>query len=405
VTNSKRTLEDIFGENEIEWKEAKQDAASPGDRLVREFEEIIRFVDDHGREPKEPDAEVGRNVTTTERTLAIRLRKLREKPDLSATLSPHDRYGLLKAPSPGTASLETSPGREGPRPTSLDEIFAMDDGILSTDADDIFELRYVGGKKAEPDWVADRIKCDDFHLFKPLLDNCQADIESGKRKTLRFANEQEISAGDFFILNGILVYVAELNDPHIRNGRPDARLRCIFDNGTESDMLLRSLASQLYSDRNGRRVSSPEAGPLFGTEVVEGDVRKGYVYIAVSLSKNPQIAGMKNLYKVGVTTGKPERRIRRAEVDPTFLMAPARLLKTYTIYNADPGKVESILHAFFVDVCLDIEIPDRFGRMIRPREWFMVPLEAIEQAVDRLIDGTIGDFRYDPVMQEIVPKK
>lgn len=167
-------------------------------------------------------------------------------------------------------------------------------------------------------------------------------------------------------------------------------------------MLRRSLARQLYNDKDGRRISNPEAGPLFGTAVTENDVRKGCVYIASSMSSDPVITGIRNLYKVGVTTGKAERRIKRAPFDPTFLMAPAKLLKTYTIYNADPTRVESILHAFFAEVCMAVEINDRFGKAIKPREWFVVPLDMIDLAIQRMLDGSIGEYRYDMIDQKVV---
>lgn len=394
MTTRKYTLDDIFAEDLIKAPALPTAAGSEDSRVRQGFEEINRFVSEHGRPPSETTADGGR-VSTTERMLAIRLRRYRDDPELVARLTPFDAWRLLVPDAKPSASKPSAP-------TSLDEIFDSDDGILSSEADDIFNLRFVGSGKELVDFAAERRKCEDFHLYAPILEACAADIESGRRQTRRFAGEQAIEQGDFFILNGIIVYVAEVKKDEIRYGRKDARLTCIFDNGTESDMLRRSLARQLYDDGNGRRVTNPEAGPLFGEDVTPQDVRRGCVYVAVSLSKDPVIAQMENLYKVGVTSGKPERRVRRAEFDPTFLMAPARLLKTYTIYNADPGKVESILHAFFADVCMAVEVKDRFGKAIKPREWFVVPLEMVDAAVKRMLDGTIGEYRYDMISQAIV---
>lgn len=397
---TKRSLDEeldaILADDSVIGMPAPRVSASSADsRMRQDFEEICRFVAEHGRPPEEPSANDGRQVSTTERGLAIRLKKYRAMPDVAESLKPCDLYNLLTPPMAEHDAAVAAP-------STLEEILDMDDDILSSAHDGIFDLKFVGARKAKPDFVAEREPCEDFARFKPLFDACVADIGSGRRRTLRFANEQEIETGDFFILDGIVVYVAEMNDVHIRNGRRDARLRCIFDNGTESDMLLRSLASRLYSDQNGRRVSNPEAGPLFGSAVAEGDVRKGCVYIASSLSRSPEIGGRRDLYKIGVTNGKAERRVRRAEFDPTFLMAPAKLLKTYTIYNADPAKVESILHAFFGEACLDVEVNDRFGRAVKPREWFVVPMDALDFGIQRLFDGTISRYRYDRRTQAVV---
>ncbi len=165
----------------------------------------------------------------------------------------------------------------------------MDDEILSTPSDGIFDFKHARPAKARPDRVSERKICEDFDQFKPLFDGCAQAIQSGKRQTRKFANEQEIDVGQFFILNGVLVYVAEVNDPHIRSGKRNARLRVIFDNGTEGSNLLRSLATELYKDPNGRRVLDTDAGPLFSEEVEDGDVQTGMIYVIKSLSDDPRI--------------------------------------------------------------------------------------------------------------------
>lgn len=392
---TKRSLDDILADDDLISVPEETQAASTVDTRVRqEFEEILVFIDANGRRPLVPDAVRGITASTTERRLAIRLGKYLSKPDLIASLKPFDRHGVL---SPSKPTME--PGAISPK--SVDEILSLDDGVLSSEHDDIFELRFVGGKRAEADWIANRTPCPDFANFKPLFDACAAELASGSRKALRFVNEQDINAGDWFILNGVIVYVAEVNDPHVRYGRKDARLRCIYDNGTESELLLRSLARHLYKDESGRRISTPQAGPLFGSSVQEGDVRSGCIYIALYRGSNPAIRGLKNLHKIGVTTGKAERRIARASQDPTFLMAPAELLKTFTLFNSDAVRVERILHNFFGAVALKIDVTDRFSREVQPREWFLVPVSVIDEAVRLLMAGTLGDYQFDAVEQAI----
>jgi len=221
-------------------------------------------------------------------------------------------------------------------------------------------------------------------------------INSGQRKAIKFANEQEIAAGEFFILNGIMAYVAEVGETHIRNGKKNARLRLIFDNGMEGDHLLRSLATQLYKDPNGRRVITTGAGPLFDQRPGEGDTHTGMIYIVKSLSDDPEIRKLDGmLHKIGFTSGTMEVRIQNAKDDPTFLMAPVRPVATYTLYNINKVKLEHLLHNFFAEACMDIEITDRFGKKVKPREWFCVPQEIIAEAISRLQDGTIVDYQYD----------
>lgn len=221
---------------------------------------------------------------------------------------------------------------------------------------------------------------------------------------MRFANEQDIEAGTFFILNGVMVFVAEVRDPHVRNGKRNARLRLIFDNGTEGNNLLRSLATELYKDPNGRRISDPNAGPLFGAAESQAvalppstkERVTGLIYVVKSLSRNPEIAKLDgHLFKIGFTTGDLETRIRAAAGDPTFLMAPAKPVITYEAINLNANAFERLIHHFFAQARLDIEIQDRFGKPIRPREWFVLPLPIIEQAVPLIVNGSILRYCYD----------
>ena len=200
-----------------------------------------------------------------------------------------------------------------------------------------------------------------------------------------------------------MVYVAEVGETHIRSGKKNARLRLIFDNGTEGNNLLRSLARELYKDLNGRRVSSPDAGPLFDSQAEEGDTQTGMIYVVKSLSDDPEIRKLDGLlHKIGFTAGKMEVRIQNAKDDPTFLMAPVHPIATYTLYNIDKVKLEHLLHNFFADARLDIEITDRFGKKIKPREWFLLPIEVISEAISRLQDGSIVDYRFDPDTASLV---
>jgi len=291
-----------------------------------------------------------------------------------------------------------------PPPESIDDILAGEDELLTTAADGIFVFNRAPTPKTSPDRKSERRPCEDFEVYRPLFDQCAADLKEGIRKTRPFANEQEIRAGEFFILNGQMLYVAAVLDRHIRNGKANARLRLIFDNGTEGDNLLRSLSAELYKDPNGRRITSPraEAGPLFeqpesnrGGLAEEAGLR-GEIYIARSLSHRPEIEKLSgHLFKIGFTTGTTEARIAGANDDPTFLLAPAHPVKVFQVFDMDTVRFENLIHRFLVEARLDIEIRDRFGKLVRPREWFLLPLETVERAVEMLVDGSIVGHRYD----------
>jgi hypothetical protein len=252
---SRPTLDDILSESDelglLDVKPLAINASSDASRVVQAFEEINVFIDRHGYAPGEGGE--GKKPSVTERQLQMRLKTYRVQPEIAAALHAHDRHSLLATTAPA-------------EPQSLDEILDLDDDLLSEPNSDIFNFRHARPAAARPDRVSERTPCKDFEQFKPLFDACVSQLTAGKRKSLRFANEQEIKAGEFFILNGVMVYVAEVNDPHIRNGKRNARLRLIFENGTEGENLLRSLATELYKDKNGRRISDPDSGPLFNPE-------------------------------------------------------------------------------------------------------------------------------------------
>lgn len=382
---SKPTLDDILGGSDplLNVKPSTRTASSEQQRILDTFGEVNQFIDRFKRKPGDTD-----KPSVSERGLRMKLNGLMNDPAARDLLLPCDRHQLLAAP--------LKP------PQTLDEIFY--DELLTTPQDEIFDLVHVKPSVAKPDEVAERQVCKEFDKFKPLFEQCVREMNEGKRKAIPFANEQEIGAGEFFILNGVLVYVAEVGETHIRNGKKNARLRLIFDNGTEGNNLLRSLATELYKDPNGRRVTTTDMGPLFEDRPHDGDTQTGMIYVVKSLSADPEIRKLGGLlHKIGFTSGRMEIRIQNAKDDPTFLMAPVHPIATYTLYNIDRVKLEHLLHDFFAAARLDIEITDRFGKKVRPREWFLLPQSVIAEAVSRLKDGSIVNYRYDADAAAIVP--
>ena len=246
--------------------------------------------------------------------------------------------------------------------------------------------------------IANRERCADFHQFKPLFDQVQKELNTGLRQTRPFELKAEIRPGAWFIVGGQKAYVADMDEIFTNaQGRTDARLRVIFDNGTESNMLMRSLQRSLHKDEAGRRITDPTAGPLFADQTIDGDEASGTIYVLRSKSDLPIVAENRDvLHKIGVTSGKVERRIANAKLDATFLLADVEIVATYELYNINRSKLENLIHRIFEPARLDIQIKDRFGNPVVPREWFLVPLFAIDEAVEKIKEGTITGYRYDP---------
>ncbi len=355
------------------------------ERIIAGFEEIQRFVEQHGRAPQH-----GEGCDIFERLYAVRLDRIREQEDCFALVEPLDRQGLLAGAGLSLAS----------DPDELDDAGLLAQlGVEGVAPADITQLRHVrsAAEKRVAEEIANRQKCVDFDRFRPLFEAVQKEIGAGLRQTRRFERKSEIAHGRFYILGGQKAYVAAMEEPFTNeHGNIDARLRVIFDNGTESNLLMRSLQKALQQDPAGRRIVEPSAGPLFGERSEEGDEASGVIYVLRSKSDHPSVVAHRDvLHKIGVTGGGVERRIANARLDPTFLMADVEIVATYELYNIDRVRLENVIHRVFGASKLDIEIKDRFGRTVTPREWFLAPLFAIDEVVERIKDGTISDYVYN----------
>jgi len=245
--------------------------------------------------------------------------------------------------------------------------------------------------------IASREPCEDFETFKPIFDAVQSELASGLREAKLLTRNAAIEQGDLFILFGQKAYVAEVGDEFVTDyDRKDSRLRVIYDNGTESDLLLRSLQRALNRDEAGRRIVDIAAGPLFADLADDEDLASGTIYVLRSKSEHPVINENREIiHKIGVTGGSVDRRIAGASLDATFLMADVEVVATYELFNINRTKLENLLHRFFESSKLDIQINDRFGNPVIPREWFLVPLFVIDEVVERIKDGTISQYVYD----------
>jgi len=355
------------------------------ERIIAGFEEVQRFVDEHGRTPQH-----GEDRDIFERLYAVRLDRLRSLMECRTLLGPMDRQRLL----------------DGVEPVPIKAADDLDDNALlealgvDSSEEGVTELRHVRStaEKKAAEEIATRKKCEDFEEFKPMFLQVKKDLDAGIRQTRPFQTMAEIQKGQWFIVGGQIAYVAEIGEEFITEyDRRDSRLRVIYDNGTESDVLLRSLQRALHRDNAGRRITDVEHGPLFSGEVEEDDEASGTIYVLRSKSDSPTVAANRDiLHKIGVTGGSIERRIGNAKLDPTFLMADVQVVATYKLSNINRTKLENLIHRIFDPVRLNIKIKDRFGNPVEPREWYLVPLFVIDEAVSRIKDGTITDYQYDP---------
>lgn len=362
------------------------------ERIIAGFEDVERFFEQHGRAPLH-----GEDRDIFERLYAVRLDKIRASEECRAVLADKDKHGLLAGePTAVVNDLD-----------NLDDDALLSElGILDTGENDITKLTYVKSRaeiKAAEE-IAKRNPCLDFDKFEPLFVKVQEELASGIRLTRKFKDDAQIRQGDFFILGGQKVYVAEIGVEFIAEyGRPDRRLRVIYDNGTESDILMRSLQRALNKDEASRRITDPSPGPLFSDEIEEGDMEAGTIYVLRSKSDHPLIKEHRDvIHKIGVTNGNIERRIGNAKLDPTFLMADVEIVATYELSNINRTKLENLIHRFFEPAKLNIEIKDRFGNPIVPREWFLVPLFVIDETIEKIRDRSIVNYRYDPNLGKII---
>ncbi len=393
-----KELESILQSDPLNLLSVKPKASSvinADERLLASFAEINTFVREHGHEPKQ-----SRDIK--ERQLFSRLKGLREDIDKTAALLAVDELGLLKdVIIPVSKEIKTIDDVLGD-----DALGLLGDSLSATDnSEDIFTLKNVPKTLDMPEEVARRKPCKNFDAFEPRFKQCHADLVSGQSELKKFTGEQQISAGHFFILHGVMVYVAEVGDKEKKRGKVNARLKCIFENGTESNMLLRSLATELYKDESGRRILdiAKDYDPEL-EKITSEDVITGYIYILRSLSDDPKIKEINDLYKIGYSTQPVEQRLQNAAQEPTFLMANVRLLSEFKTYNLKPQKLELLLHIFFAKSCLNIDVFDNKGKRYRPREWFIVPLNVIESAVELLINGQIVNYQFDSQEQKIIKR-
>jgi hypothetical protein len=385
---------DPFGLLNVESR--KSAVRTSDERLASSFDEINDFIEKNQREPK-PDSS---NIS--EYKLYSTLRGLRENEQKMMALEPQDKYGLLKD--------------EKKEITSIDDMLEDDSlGLLGDDSEGLFTFKHTPKdfERARADFIGKRFKCKDFDRYEPLFQEVQNDLALGKRKLVDF-NYENLRKGDFYVNNGILLFLKDVDfSKQVQtfktgvHNRPDGRTVTIFENGTESNMMFQSLYKTLHFNgkmvtQNSDRISDDLITSF--SDITEKDEEAGYIYVLKSESLNEEISSTENLHKIGFTSSTVQDRIKNAENEPTYLMAPVRIESSWMCYNMNARKFEQLIHKFFGHSCLEVDVFDGNGIRHTPREWFIVPMQAIEQAIALIMSGDIVDYRYDKINQVIIEK-
>lgn len=375
----------------------KSKPLSPEDKLEQSFLEIVDFYAETGRIPSADTTEM------SERKLGKRLRAIMLDDDKVDALKHLDEHHLLTP---------------APAPESIDELLDSDEFGLLDDPTGILTIRNIPKDVKRPDQIARVRKAKDFKQYEPLFHDMHARMKAGEFIRVRISSENQIKKGRFFVLKGVLIYVADEGEKFASKVKVNAKLHVIYENGTESNILLRSLARSLYrsdDEGGGSRVvpvnhkELPEwqdtesvTSTALGKTITDDDSESGYIYVLKSKSDVPQIQDTLNLYKIGFTTGTVEGRIENAATDPTYLMAPVEIVSTYKCYNLNTQKLEYLLHRFFAEAKLDMSIVGPDGKTYTPSEWYVVSYEIIDRAIELFDTGEVVNFHYDADQKGIV---
>lgn len=292
----------------------------------------------------------------------------------------------------------------------LEAIF--DDPLLklSEEEESLFDIpqdmRRVIAKK-KPDYVAQHKPCENFQDYKPLFAKVHQELKEGKRSLVRINKTATLAAGRYYFVSGQMLLLEQIGElKKSSNFLPDARTRCIYENGTESDILLQTLRKSVVGDGYAVSELHEEADSHFfsNSDIATDDHVTGYIYVLSSLSDEPTIKAEKNLYKIGFTTNDVEQRIANAENEPTYLMAPVKIVATYKVVNLNSQKFEDLVHQLLMAVQYQVVVYDEKGIAHQPQEWFIVPLPVVDVMIRKIMDGSIVGYAYNP-QQECLEKQ
>lgn len=404
MAKKKLTIDDIFNDDDFGLLDSKAKTSTiktDEDRLIDSFEEINVFFDKNNREPN--------SSSMSEYGLLAKLKNFRQNEKQKKTLKPFDRHNLL-----GFVEMEKQ---------TIDDILNEEDdfGLLDSDKDlDIFRFKHTPkpDERAESDFVARRkaMKEKDFEKYETMFQKVHKEIKEGRRKIKPFKNiEKNLHVGDYYLMDGILLYLESANlkqeETELDSGnrvRIEGRTRTVFENGTFSNMLFRSLGKQIQ--KSGKLITNTneklEQELFVNTGLVkEEDLQTGWIYVLKSKSTNAELSSIQNLFKIGFASNSVDDRIKNAKNEATYLFADVKKIATYKVYNRNADKLENLLHRFFASACLDIDLFNEKGQRLNPREWFVVPFEVIEESIQLILNESIVNYEYDTELKRIKLKE
>ena len=287
----------------------------------------------------------------------------------------------------------------------LEAIF--DDPLLkmSKEEESLFDIpqdmrRVIARKK--PDYVAQHKLCENFQDYKPLFAKVHQELKEGIRSLVKINKTATLAAGRYYFVSGQMLLLEQIGElKKSSNFLPDARTRCIYENGTESDILLQTLRKSVVGDGYAISELQEESDGKFfnNADIAESDKVTGYIYVLSSLSDDPAVKAEKNLYKIGFTTQSVEQRIANAEHDPTYLMAPVKIVATYKVVNMNSQMFEDLIHQLLMSVQFQVYVYDEQGIEHQPQEWFVVPLPVVDVIIQKIMDGSIVGYTYNPQLE------
>ena len=380
-----------------------QHRATSNDRLVKSFDEITAFVESNGRKPSA-------DGNMSEKMLYKRLEGIKTDKAKYDKCKPFDRLNLLEEQTevtdvcsePQTAYEEAVVEEE----KSDDELLAelLKDPIfnISPEAEAIFDLPEYMIKdieRAQADYIGKRIQCEDFERYEPMFQRVHAELRDKKRKLIKF-KEAHLQEGNFFVVGGVLTYLAKIHKlQKDNNHKIDGRIRCIYENGTESDILLRTLGKSLFKDGYTVTFNENEDGYLEKQfTVTDKDIANGYIYVLKSKSTDPDITKYRHLYKIGFTTQTVEERIANAKNEATYLYADVEIVAVWKVYNVKTVNLENAIHNLFDKVQLQLT-----AGIYTPKEWYVVPLDIVDDAINILMSGK--KVAYDDSLQQLITEE
>ena len=402
-------LQDILTEPFFDDVKPIKRQTTSSDRLVNSFIEVLDFVDAEGREPSE-------NAETLEELKLFRtLRSIRADESKRRLCPSVDTYGLLSDAHLPQVIEESAivesvplksifPSQEPDLHDELEDILndpLFDD--VTAESSGLFDIPDYMQKKmqerAEAESIAKRTECKDFADFEEGFQVIHQKLDDGRCRLIRF-KEAHLVEGRYFVVGNMLLYLAHLNKHAKRRdsrGRADDRTRCIFENGTENNVYQQTLVKSLYTE-GYTVVDYSDVEPDYLVKHFtpdENDVVSGWIYILRSLSTDPEIAGIKELYKIGFTRQTVEQRVANAENESTYLFAKVQIVKTYQVANIKASTFENLIHKLFDSVQFQVN-----AGLAKPKEWYIVPFPIIDQAIHYIIEGK--QVAYDHNIQELI---